>query len=470
MAERRRVFLTGGTGAWGRRVLEQLRATDLDVTALVLPTERDREVVRDLAWPALRVVEGDLTDYAVVERCVADADVVLHVGAVVSPLADARPDLARAVNVGAIRNIVRAVSALPDPRAVRVVGVGSVAETGNRNPPVHWGRVGDPIRVSHFDEYGQTKVEAERILVDSGLPRWTWLRQTGIFHPAMLQIRDPIMKHSPFGGVMEWVSAEDAARLLVSLCDPAVPDDVWGDVWNIGGGEGWRLTNWQLQTAIGGALGVKDIRRWYDRNWFATQNFHGQWYVDSDALHERVPFRQDTFADALRRARAAQPAVVRSAGRVPAWLVRRFVMQPLTRQPRGTMAYLAADDEEGIRAFFGSREQWRAIGDWSTFEVPEPSRTPTTLDHGYDESLTPDEWKRDDLAGAADFRGGELLSAEPVAARDQAEWRCAEGHTFAASPFLVLRAGHWCPVCVRDSGRYREQAERNPFLAQIELA
>lgn len=466
----RRIFLTGGTGAWGRRVLTELQQSGYAVTALVLPTERDREVVRELSWPGLTVVEGDLTVLDDVRRCVADADVVLHVGAVVSPLADERPELARRVNVGAMRNIVQAVSKLPDPGAVSVVGIGSVAETGNRNPPVHWGRVGDPIRVSHFDEYGQTKVEAERILAQSGLPRWTWLRQTGIFHPGMLEIRDPIMTHSTLPGVMEWVTAEDAARLLVGLCDPAVPDAVWGDIWNIGGGEAWRLTNWELQLNIAAALGVKDTRRWYDRNWFATQNFHGQWYTDSDRLHGLVPFRRDTPAVAFDRARAAAPRSVRMAGRIPAWLIRRFVMAPIARRPRGTMAYLAAGDEEGIRAFFGSREHWEAIGDWSTFEAPEPSRVPSLLEHGYDESKVAAEWTREDFAGAADFRGGSLASDGPVRSHQIAAWRCAEGHAFEVTPFLVLRGGHWCPACVRDSLSYADQARRNPFLAQVELA
>ncbi|BAL88168.1 putative NAD-dependent epimerase/dehydratase [Actinoplanes missouriensis 431] len=299
----KRVLLTGATGNWGRRILAEFaaRADRFRVVALVLPG--DRAAAAELAgMPNLEVVHGDLTDYPTVERCVRGADYVLHVGAVVSPYADDHPELAHQVNVGSARNIIDAVRAQPDPGATAVVMVGSVAETGDRNPPVHWGRVGDPLRVSHFDEYGQTKIIAERLLVDSGLPRWAWVRQTGIFHPGMLRIRDAIMTHSPFAGVMEWVSAEDAARLMAGICEEGVPDEFWGGVYNIGGGEGWQLTNWQLQTAISAALGVKDVRTWYDRNWFATRNFHGQWYTDSDRLDDLVPFRRDTFAQALERA------------------------------------------------------------------------------------------------------------------------------------------------------------------------
>jgi hypothetical protein len=284
----------------------------------------------------------------------------------------------------------------------------------------------------------------------------------------MLEIRDPIMTHSPFGGVMEWVSVEDAARLMVNVCEDAVPEQFWGGIYNIGGGEAWRLTNWQLQTAISAALGVRDVRRWYERNWFATRNFHGQWYTDSDRLHELVPFRADTFAIALARAVAANPALKR-AGRVPAWIVKHLVIKPLTRKPRGTMAFIRDADEAKVAAYFGSRHEWEAIGDWSTFTPPQPDRTPTLLDHGYDEDKDPATWSVHDMRGVADFRGGQLLSpgmtTGDVASR--LEWRCADGHTFVGSPRLVLTGGHWCPECIRDTAGYARQARSNRFLAQL---
>jgi nucleoside-diphosphate-sugar epimerase len=469
---RRRVFLTGAAGNWGRRVLDafRTRADTFDVVALVLPSPKDVEIIRRYEdMENLEVVFGDLTDYAAVERCVRDADVILHIGAVVSPVADDHPELAHRVNVGSIRNIIRAVQAQPDPSSIAVVGVGTVAETGDRNPPNHWGRVGDPLRVSRFDEYGQSKVIAEKLLVDSGLPRWVWVRQTGIFHPGMLEIRDPIMTHSTLGGVMEWVSVEDAARLMVNVSEADVPPEFWGGIYNIGGGEGWRLTNWQLQTRISAALGVRDVREWYDRNWFATRNFHGQWYSDSDVLESLVPFRQDTFDAALTRAVAANPRL-RIAGKVPAPIVKNLVLKPLTLKPRGTMHYVRTGNTDAVSAYFGSAEDWQAIGDWDTFWPSRPSRTPAVLDLGYDESVSPAEWDAALLQGAAAFRGGELLSEEVLMgdASTPLEWRCAFGHTFAGSPRLILTGGHWCPQCIVDVPGYSAQAERNKFLAQLE--
>ena len=247
----RTVLLTGATGNWGRATLRQFRERpDIRVRAFALPSRSDDAVLAEFAgMPNLEVVRGDLTSFGDVAAAIAGVDVVLHVGAVVSPFADERPDLARRVNIGSMQNIIRAVRELPAPGNVAVIGIGSVAETGDRQEPVHWGRVGDPLRVSQFDEYGQTKIVAERLLIESNLPKWAWLRQTGIFHPGMLEIRDPIMTHSPFTGVMEWVTADDSARLLVGVASADAPDEFWGGVYNIGGGEQWRLTNWQIGRA-----------------------------------------------------------------------------------------------------------------------------------------------------------------------------------------------------------------------------
>lgn len=463
--------MTGGTGAWGRATLRELRARgdEFRVIALARRGKHATRVLREFeGWPQLTVLEGDLTDPEVIVAGVARSDVVLHLGAVVSPYADDHPELTHRVNTGAMRHIVAAVKALPDPGRVAIVGVGSIAEGGDRNPPVHWGRIGDPVAVAAFDEYGQSKVVAERELADSGLPRWTWLRQTGIIYPEMIAIRDPIMTHPPLAGVMEWTSDLDSARLVVGLCEPDVPAEVWGRAWHVGSGEGWRLTNWEFLQSIAVAFGVGDIRRWFDRDWFALRNFHGFWFSDSDRLDELVPFRGDTLEAALTRAGATLPAAARWAAGAFAPIVKRFVMRPLVERPRGMLGVLGSGDEARIRAYFGSLDAWRAIGDWSTFTPEAPSRTPVRLDHGYDEDRPPASWSRVDYAAAADFRGGVLMSEDPPRdPRRLLDWACADGHRFTASPRLVLEGGHWCPVCVRDPADYPRQAERNRFLAQI---
>ncbi len=471
---KRVVFLTGGTGNWGRCVLRELwdRADRFDVVALVLPNPAERTRIRGFrAMPNLTVLEGDLTDYAVVERGVRGADVVLHLGGVVSPFADAHPELTHPVNVGGALNLLRAIKAQPNAHELRAVMVGSVAQTGDRNPPHHWGRVGDPLRVSQFDEYGQSKIAAERAVVESGLARWVWLRQTGILHPGMLAMRDAIVTHPPIGGVLEWVSAEDSARLAANLCELDVPEEVWGGIYNIGGGEPWRLTNWDLHCRLAVALGARDPSAWVERRWFATRNFHGHWFTDSDQLEALVPFRRDTFEGAVARAVRQASLGSRLAGLLPAWLVKREI-EKLALAPRGMLGYLRDGSDAHVNAFFGSRTAWERIGDWSNFTPPAPDRTPRRLQHGYDEAKPRAAWALGDMVDAATFRGGRVRSPSMVVGEvaTPLEWQCALGHHFSGSPRLILLGGHWCPVCVRDSVNEPLHAQSNPFLAQVARA
>jgi len=56
-------------------------------------------------------------------------------------------------------------------------------------PPIHWGRVGDPIKPSIFDYYAVSKIASERLVIESRLEYWVSLRQTGIMGPAMAKIK-----------------------------------------------------------------------------------------------------------------------------------------------------------------------------------------------------------------------------------------------------------------------------------------
>lgn len=104
---------------------------------------------------------GDLGNYEDIKKLVDGADYVLHIGAMVSPAADKYPEKTLYTNIGSTLSIIKAIKEQPDPDKVHFVYVGTVAETGTRTYPIHWGRVGDPINPSIFDYYALSKVFSE---------------------------------------------------------------------------------------------------------------------------------------------------------------------------------------------------------------------------------------------------------------------------------------------------------------------
>lgn len=471
------IFLTGATGIMGFETLKEMagRTGRFDLRLLVRPSKRNRRKLRPfMNQDGVTIVWGDLLDPKAVADALGNADFVLHMGGMVSPLADHYPQKTLKVNVEAMRNIIDAVKARPDSDNVKVVYIGSVAQTSNHNPPLHWGRIGDPVMAAKYDFYGVSKILAEWLLAESGLKYWVSLRQTGILHKGLIfKGSDPISFHVPLHGVLEWVTVEDSARLMANICDsPGVDESFWCNFYNIGSGSRFRLTNYEFERLLMRALGCPPPEKVFERNWFATQNFHGQWYEDSDILEKIVPFREDISAeDYFKRLASRMPRWIRLTPLVPAFAIKAVMKRVALTRDLGTLDWLRRDDcEDRIRAFFKSREHRESIGGWDTFDATPPSEHPIRLSHGYDEEKGDCNLELDDMKKAAEFRGGECLSESMKTGdlKTVLKWKCAMGHTFHATPLTILKGGHWCPECVPADGNwnYEEQARKNLFLAQ----
>lgn len=463
----RRILLTGATGNMGAAALDALLARDHEATirALVLPRDRDHPVVRrHRGRKRIEFAFGDLRDAAQVKAAVEGCDLVLHVGGMVSPLADHHPELTTAVNVGGAANIVAAIKAQPDPDAVALVYIGTVAQTGHRPAPIHWGRTGDPIKISRFDHYARTKTEAEAIVAESGLKRWVSLRQTGIIHPGIWKVFDPIIFHNPFNDVFEWVTVGDAGRLTACVAYDPAPEDFWRGFYNIGGGEALRLMNHEF-AGLSGRIGGGDFRKGLDVRLFARRNFHGQWYSDSDRLAQIFPFRTQGLDDVLRMLRKALPAPARAISRLAPGLVRGR-LEALAKAPGGPLYWEAHGDRPHLDAFFGPGLSPNLMPGWDEVPLLQADRAITRLDHGYDETTPLDQLSDDDLDQAAAFRGLRL-ERRGADAFAPSRWRTTDGEAFDMSINLLLRGGHWHPRHMFDQDSYAPIAQASPFLRQV---
>ena len=470
---KKRIFLTGATGVMGTATLNELlsRCDKFDIAVLVRDTKRNRQKMERYG-DKIRVIWGDLMNYDDVLKGVSDADYVLHIGGMVSPSADYKPKSVLKVNVTAAENVVKAVKAQSNSDKIKVAYIGSVAQTGDRREPLHWARTGDPIFPSMFDYYAISKCRAERIFAESGLKYWVSLRQSGILYPAILKNMDPIMFHVPIRGVLEWATVEDSGRLMANLCEDGLPEEFWCKFYNIGSGEEYRLTNYDFECYLLSCINCPAPEKIFDVKWFATHNFHGQYYLDSDKLEEYLHFRANIpVAEYFKQMATTLPKFYKLAKVAPAFVIKPFMRMIASDKIFGTLGWLKSNNEERIKAYFGSREEREKIGSWAEMSdihlagEEEAER----LSHGYDESKPLAELDIEDMRQAAEFRGGKCLSATMVKGdlATKLEWECAFGHRFSASPALILLGGHWCDECLSAPWNFDEQAKRNPFLAQV---
>jgi nucleoside-diphosphate-sugar epimerase len=434
-----------------------------------------RGVVED-AKKSLKIVWGDATIYEDVVEAVHGVDWVLCPMAFISPEADRHPDQAKAVNTMAIEYVVKAIEAEPNGADhIRFVYTGTVAATGDRLPPIQHGRIGDPLKPSIFDFYATTKIRGEWAVLESNIKHWASLRQTFIMIPDVISLQDPIMFHQPLNSYMENNTMRDAGRGLVNCLDVPDDSDFWRRAYNMAGGPFCRIIYLEFMKMTYDILHL-DYRKVMDRKWFGLRNFHMQFFDDSWVLNEYIHNwgdSMDSYRETMRRGLPRSLKTVAALCKVfPSFrhTVEKVTykrLKAMAERPDGTLGWVNGKKDMRISAFYGSYEKFEQIPGWDEAMPGMNIDAPfVKLDHGYDE--TKETLDLDDLRGAAEFRGGECTSAEWSGDMyETLDWRCAFGHEFSAKPYTVLKAGHWCPICLAPPWNYDEIAQKNPFFAQI---
>jgi nucleoside-diphosphate-sugar epimerase len=493
-----KVALFGASGTMGFQAFKELwqRRDIYDIVILVLPSEQKLHLFRKYERAAdvptiegagvaegkgLKIVWGDATNYADVEETVAGAEWVLSAMAYISPQADYRPEIAKAVNTDAIVNIIQAIEAQPGgAERIKFIYTGTVAETGNRPKGIHVGRVGDPLKPSVFDFYAVTKISGERAVLESDIRHWASLRMTFIMptsYDELLTLQDPILFHMPIDAYMENLTDRDAGYGLVNCLEIPDDSDFWRRVYNMGGGPEMRCLAYEYATRNYQAVGMSGIEACTERKWFALRNFHMQYYEDSHLLNEYLHYWRTSLDDYWEEIVGDLPfnlKVLAFLSRLLPFFRKQVEQATYTRMKdmaenhkNGTRHWYQNRNDGRISAFYKDYEAYQAIPDWGK-DMPDMTLEPEwhRLDHGYDESNT--NLDLSDLRGAAEFRGGQCQSAKWDGDMFATlNWKCAAEHGFQAKPNTILKAGHWCPACMAPPWDFDRLAKDNPFFAQV---
>ena len=453
---KKRVLLTGASGSMGFSAFQELlrRRDSCDIVLLIRPSSVNKRMFAEYAGqPGLTIVWGDLINPDDVFKAVDGCDFVLHPAAMIAPAADHHPEQAWRCNVEGTRNLIAAVKRQPNQGAnVRFVNVCSVAAYGDRLPPHHWIRVGDPLNPSVGDQYAVTKIIAEQAVIESGLKYWASMRQTYILIAKAWTLMDPIMFHQPPQTCIETVNELDAGYGLVQAID--APDEFYGRVYNMGGGPSSRVMFTEYMERLFPVFGLGDYRKVMARNWFAIRNFHCGFFADSEVLNKYLGHWRYSLEDHYRQVGEAIPKAMKFGSRLaPAFATKMYL-----KRMCDPLKWLAENDTDRLQAFFGGREAWEKIGGWNSFnpgpvafEPPPPEPAPR------------------DAQDLAERRGGRCLTAETGNPHEKLHWRCGYEHEWEMTANSV-RAGHWCPTCSPTPWDRDTAAKRDPALAKIYYA
>jgi nucleoside-diphosphate-sugar epimerase len=446
----------------GEAFKELLRRQDqYDIVLLLLPQDK-KAFARYERQEGIRIVWGDLRDFEKVLEAVNGVDYVLHPAAFIAPAADKNPALCREINCGGTENIIVAIKKQPDNGDnIRFVYVSSVATYGDRLPPIHMVKVGDPLKPSIGDFYATTKIAAERAVIESGLKYWAVMRQTYIAIPNVVSLLDPILFHQPVNTHIELITSEDAGYGLIQTLE--VPDNFYGKVYNMSGGPACRVVFKDYIERMMKIFGLGDYRKIMPLNWFTLRNFHCCWYEDSGVLNEYLGHWRHSLEDHYQQAEKASPWYFKFGGRIAP----SFIVKASIKRMADPLKWIERNNTEKIKAFFGSRGAWQKIPDWEHSIYNSPQKESTELSARTKErETTPESYAIKDMQELATSRGGQCISPEYVDIKTKLKWKCAFGHEWKATPRL-LQAGHWCPECAAPPWDYDTQARIDPALALV---
>ncbi|UCH22911.1 MAG: NAD(P)-dependent oxidoreductase [Deltaproteobacteria bacterium] len=228
----KKVLITGGAGTLGRCVAEALlkrnyRVRIFDLQSFncnVAPGGSNFEVVR-----------GDICDPDALSRATGDVDWIIHLAAILPPLSENDPNLAKTVNIHGTRQLLKVIR-----KGVPLVFASSVAVYGIPQRKI--------VDIDHptkpVDYYGETKLQNEREIGASGRIS-TVLRISGISVPALLEIPRPWFFARKQR--LQFVHLADAATAVANCVDNK---NAVGHIFQIAGDDSWRMLGEEYSKAI----------------------------------------------------------------------------------------------------------------------------------------------------------------------------------------------------------------------------
>ena len=492
----KKVFITGVSGTMGSEALKQIAQTEnFRCRILLRPKKPNIKLAKKLQKNEnIEVLFGDIQNYGDCLAGVKDVDYVLHCAAIIPPAADHHHDEAFRTNWQGTQNLLHAVVESGQIEKTKFVYIGTVAEYGNRTFKHPWGRVGDPLMPSAFDMYAASKVKAERAVIESPLC-WVSLRQSGILYDDVLfnNMNDGLMFHTCWNTPIEWATARTSGLLLKNLVEKdtngTLGAEFWKKVYNIGNGKTARVTGFETLDRGFKMMGRSAVEI-FRPEWNASRNFHCMWFADSHILNKYLDFQHEGFEEFFSK--LEKKLWYFKLGKPFPRLVKRFAIIPLLRTNNAPGFWVTHNLKKRVDAFFGSLEAYQAISrSWENFPLLCRNQNPETgtfldyealkdeaslaanavlLNHGYDETKRTTELDIGDMQQAAAFRGGECINKTMTRGDmySPLQWQCHNGHRFAASPYLVLKTGHWCPECCSvPPWNFGELAKHIPFYAQL---
>ena len=332
------ILITGATGTVGKEALKQLCENgNYHISVLCRKSSKNIKALKPYL-NHIKLISIDLTREQDFEKLNETFDVVIHLAAVIPPLADEEPELTHKVNFLGTKYLLNRLEKI-SPNCFFMYS-SSIAVYGDRlnSPNIS---VTDQLPEHEEDVYAQSKLDTEPIIMASKL-EWTIFRLTAIMGVKNHKMTG-LMFHMPLSTPMEICMPEDTARAFTNGVEKR--DQLKNKVFNLAGGPSCRTSYEEflgINFRING-LGKVD----FPPKTFAEKNFHCGNYIDGDDLENITHFRKHSLEDYIRLNEEAIPGIQKFF----ASLLKRPIKYFMRRQSLPLKAF-KTQDKELMERFF----------------------------------------------------------------------------------------------------------------------
>lgn len=327
-----RVLLTGAFGNVGSSALQEMCALGYDVTCFELRSPASLKRYSSLGAAGLRfkVIWGDLSKRESVFEAVQGVrpEAIVHLGAIIPPMAYAIPKVSEAVNVGGTRLLMDAAAAM-GARKPRFVFASSYSVFGSQNGLKPQPLLSGATEPNPMDLYGAQKVRCERMLRSEYAGELVVLRLGAIleleFGSGVPRSTFEFALSHPLEQRRHGCDTRDVGLAFANACRaPEAP----GKILMIGGDRSWMMTAQHCVERVGMATGLGAVPESWHRK--GSKEDDSTWYFESHmdtAEAQRIlQFQRYSFdqyiAEVERRAWLTRPLAALFSPIVLAYLAR----------------------------------------------------------------------------------------------------------------------------------------------------
>ena len=269
-----KVLVTGGAGSMGRLVTEKLISKGFIVKIFDLPSAN----YDGFDPKKTELIKGDLNNESDLMSGISDVDSVVHLAAILPPLANENEELAKKVNVDGTKKIVEVIQDY-NP-SIHFIFSSSVSIYGKNTDNKTITEISNP---NPDDNYALTKFQSEEIVTSSSL-NFTVLRISGVSIPIFQEppTEWPFMSNQN----IEFIHRDD---VVDSICNSVGNKKSYKQILNISGGKTWQMS---------GEKYVKDyfeiLEVGMENANYQKEEGHFSWY-DSDKSNKILNYQNKNY-------------------------------------------------------------------------------------------------------------------------------------------------------------------------------